>query len=71
VSTAEIIYQKTQALPEPAQDAVLQVIEQLALRYPPHATEPLTLREAAEVRGQLAAWEEDWNAPGMEAYDRP
>ena len=32
---------------------------------------PLTLRESAEVRGKLAAWEEDWNAPGMEAYDRP
>jgi len=25
--------------------------------------------ELAELRGQLAAWEEDWNAPGMEAYD--
>jgi hypothetical protein len=32
---------------------------------------PLTLRESAEMRGKLAAWEEDWNAPGMEAYDRP
>jgi hypothetical protein len=21
------------------------------------------------LRGKLAAWEEDWNAPGMEAYD--
>lgn len=71
MSTAEIIFQKTQALPESAQNAVLQVVEQLALKYPPHATEPLTLREAAEVRGQLAAWEDDWNAPGMEAYDRP
>ena len=29
----------------------------------------LTLEEAAELRGKLAAWEEDWNAPGMEAYD--
>jgi SOS response regulatory protein OraA/RecX len=25
----------------------------------------------AELRGKLSAWEEDWNAPGMEAYDRP
>jgi hypothetical protein len=25
--------------------------------------------EIAELRGKLAAWEEDWNAPGMEAYD--
>jgi len=28
-----------------------------------------TRREAAEARGRLAAFEEDWNAPGMEAYD--
>jgi len=25
--------------------------------------------EVAELRGKLAAWEKDWNAPGMEAYD--
>lgn len=31
----------------------------------------LTPGQAAELRGKLAAWEEDWNAPGMEAYDQP
>jgi hypothetical protein len=31
---------------------------------------PLTLAEAAELRNTLAAWEGDWNAPGMEAYDQ-
>jgi hypothetical protein len=31
----------------------------------------LTLAEAAELRNTLAAWEGDWNAPGMEAYDQP
>ena len=31
----------------------------------------LTLTEAVELRSKLAAWEEDWNAPGMEAYDQP
>jgi hypothetical protein len=25
--------------------------------------------EAAEIRASLLAFEEDWNAPGMEAYD--
>lgn len=30
----------------------------------------LAKHEVAELRGTLAAWEEDWNAPGMEAYDR-
>lgn len=29
----------------------------------------LTPAEIAELRWKLAAWEEDWNAPGMEAYD--
>ncbi len=29
----------------------------------------LTSGEAAELRWKLAAWEEDWNAPGMEVYD--
>ena len=71
MSTAEKIFQKTQTLPESAQDAILHVVEQFALQYPPPATEPLTLREAAKVRGQVAAWEADWNAPGMEVYDRP
>jgi hypothetical protein len=28
-----------------------------------------TPEELAELRGKFAAWEEDWNAPGMEAYD--
>ncbi len=26
--------------------------------------------QAALVRSQLASFEEDWNAPGMEAYDQ-
>jgi hypothetical protein len=26
--------------------------------------------KAAEVRASLRAFDEDWNAPGMEAYDR-
>jgi hypothetical protein len=31
----------------------------------------LTPEQLADLRGKLAAWEEDWNAPGMEAYDKP
>lgn len=35
------------------------------------ATRPtLSKPEVAELRGKLAAWDGDWNAPGMEAYDR-
>ncbi|HEV2436705.1 MAG TPA: hypothetical protein VG077_11965 [Verrucomicrobiae bacterium] len=72
MSVAEKIFHKAQLLPEAAQTAVLEIIEQLAVRYPPgKPSAPLTLRESAEMRGRLAAWEEDWNAPGMEVYDRP
>ena len=28
-----------------------------------------TAQELADLRGKFAAWQEDWNAPGMEAYD--
>ena len=28
-----------------------------------------TPEELADLQGKLAAWEEDWNAPGMEPYD--
>ena len=39
----------------------------------PHQASPvpnLTRLEVAEMRDRLAAWEADWNAPGMEAYDK-
>ncbi len=73
MSTAEKIYDKARALPASAQQAVLQMVEELSSCYPSHeqSASPLTLHESAELRGKLAAWEEDWNAPGMEAYDRP
>jgi hypothetical protein len=72
VSVAEKIFRKAQSLPESAQVAVLEIVEQLAIRNPAgQPSAPLTRSEAADMRGKLAAWEEDWNAPGMEAYDRP
>ena len=41
-------------------------------KSPPESGAPaLTPEQVADLRGKLAAWEEDWNAPGMEAYDRP
>ena len=40
---------------------------------PPVKTAPkapkLSRKETAELRAKLAAWDEDWSAPGMEAYD--
>ena len=67
MSTAEKIFKKAQSLPEQAQDKLLHAAEELAREYLPAPSSSLTLREAAELRGKLAAWEEDWNAPGMEA----
>jgi hypothetical protein len=29
-----------------------------------------TAEELADLRGKFAAWQEDWHAPGMEAYDQ-
>jgi hypothetical protein len=70
MSTAEKIFQKAQSLPEEAQGKLLDAAEKLARQYSSSDQSPLTVQEAAELRGKLAAWEEDWNAPGMEAYDR-
>ena len=70
MSTAEKIFQKAQSLPEQAQDKLLHIAEELARESLSGVPSPLALHEAAELRGKLAAWEEDWDAPGMEAYDR-
>lgn len=70
MSTAEKIFQKAQELPEQAQDALLRVAEELTQKYAGQPASGMTLREAAELRERLSAWEQDWNAPGMEAYDR-
>jgi hypothetical protein len=70
MNTAEKIFQHAQALPAAAQDRLLQIAESMARQPESAGSSSLTLHEAAELRGHLAAWEEDWNAPGMEAYDR-
>jgi hypothetical protein len=69
MSTAGKIFRKAQVLPEPAQDKLLHIAEEMARQYPAAASNPLTQHEAAELRGKHAAWEEDWTAPGMELYD--
>jgi len=72
VSVAEKIFHKAQSLPESAQTAVLEIVEQLAVRYPaPEPSTPMTLHDSAEVLGKLAAWEKDWNAPGIQTCDQP
>jgi hypothetical protein len=55
MSTAEKIFHKAQSLPESTQTAVLEIIEQLARQPAREQSAPLTLRESAETRGQLAA----------------
>lgn len=57
-------------MPERARDKLLHIPEEMARQYPSAASSLLALHEATELRGKLAAWEEDWNAPGMVAYGR-
>ena len=74
MSTAEKIYDKAKTLPQPAQDAVLRIVEIMAEDESDKIRSDapsLTPSETAELRGKLEAWEEDWNDPGMEAYDKP
>jgi hypothetical protein len=54
--------------PENVQEARV-IVTFLPLAMGPEGGPTFTPEEIAELRGKLAAWEEDWNAPGMEAYD--
>ena len=45
------------------------IVTFLPLRSSKVEAPKLTFSEVSELRGKLSAWEEDWNAPGMEAYD--
>ena len=70
MSLVEAIALKAQSLPEEAQNKLLAAAEELAREYSPAGPSALSVAEAAELRAKLAAWEADWNAPGMELYDR-
>ena len=50
-------------------DEARVIVPFLPIHYGPATGPTLTPEEIAELRGKLAAWEEDWNAPGMGAYD--
>lgn len=61
---------KVELLEEPKDVREARVI----VTFLPNANEPaggpsFSPDELAELRGKLAVWEEDWNAPGMEAYN--
>jgi hypothetical protein len=57
--------------PEDVNEARVIVTFLPASRYGDAQPPALTPAEIAELRGKLAAWPEDWNAPGMEVYDVP
>lgn len=50
-------------------DFVHFLIEQLEHQGIPLHRAGLTRQEAADLRARLSTFENDWNAPGMEAYD--
>lgn len=57
-------------LNEPASDLPEGKVLVTFLEAHASGTPLLSPAQIADLRGKLAAWEEDWNAPGMEAYDR-
>ena len=61
---------KVELLEEPHNIAEARVIVTfLPVVAGPEGGPSFTPEEVADLRGKLAAWEDDWNAPGMEAYD--
>jgi hypothetical protein len=61
---------KVELLQEPVDICEARVIVTFLPEAAGTAAGPAFTRdEIADLRGKLAAWEEDWNAPGMEAYD--
>ncbi len=72
IQTVEGVFRngKVELLEEPENVQESRVI----VTFLPAATGPeggptFTSEEVDDLRGKLAAWDEDWNAPGMEAYD--
>jgi hypothetical protein len=61
---------KVELLEEPANiDEARVIVTFLPDTFGPAGGPSFTCEEIADLRGKLAAWEHDWNAPGMEAYD--
>jgi hypothetical protein len=72
IQTVEGIFRngKVELLEEPANVQEARVIVTFLPGDLSALGEPsFTADELADLRGKLQAWEEDWNAPGMEAYD--
>jgi hypothetical protein len=56
--------------PAPAGEDVRVIVTFLPAKGPvPLAQTGLTVEEAADLRARLSTFGEDWNHPGMEAYD--
>jgi len=71
LTSVEGVYRngKIELLESPPQVAVSRVIVTFLPDGDAEAPK-FTPEELAELRGKFAAWEDDWNAPGMEAYDQ-
>jgi hypothetical protein len=72
IQTVEGIFRngKVELLEKPANiDEARVIVTFLPGAIGPEGGPSFTPEEEADLRGKLAAWEEDWNAPGMEAYD--
>ena len=61
---------RTSAGTAPHRDAGSRVGEAVPVRDHPVSELGWSREKAARVRASLRAFDEDWNAPGMEEYDR-
>jgi len=50
-------------------DFIHFLMEQIQQRGIPLYRTGLTREDASDLRARLSTFEDDWNAPGMEAYD--
>jgi hypothetical protein len=71
---AEQIIDSLLILPEEKTREVFNFVTFLKERLPQHGITleqvGLTREQAVNLRARLKTFEEDWNAPGMEAYDK-